>query len=428
MPNTKSVRDPRLDFFRGIALAMIYVNHIPHQIYENFTSRNFGHSDAAEGFVFMSGLAAALAYGPKLAEGFNIGAFRKIWGRSWLLYMTHLLITMWAIAIFATAALQFGGEDLLKTNAFSPLAEQPLAFLIGIATLTHQLGYVNILPMYAVMLLATPFLIRLGLRKPLALLSVSVGIWACAGLFRMNLPNYPFKGGWFFNPFAWQLVFTIGIMTGLAMKRGERLVPVRRALVILASVWLVFAAIWVNNSWMLKNLGQAMWQLRQWDVPFFLVTFDKTYLSLPRLAHLLALAYILSMPVLVPRIAAARLTAPLRLMGRHGLQVFALGTVLAILSQAIKSVHPAGLWQDTVLVIGGLFALYAFAWARDRITQRQPESIVAAPPQMADTAITPPALQTRTPPTPPAPRDEHSPIGLPRIGVSGVMPTVVPRK
>ena len=55
-------RDPRLDFFRGLCLAMIFINHVPGQIYETFTSRNFGFTDAAEGFVFMSGAAAGLAY------------------------------------------------------------------------------------------------------------------------------------------------------------------------------------------------------------------------------------------------------------------------------------------------------------------------------------------------------------------------------
>ena len=61
LPKLPTSRDPRLDFFRGLSLVMIYLNHVPGTIYEMFTSRNFGHSDAAEGFVFMSGTAAAMA-------------------------------------------------------------------------------------------------------------------------------------------------------------------------------------------------------------------------------------------------------------------------------------------------------------------------------------------------------------------------------
>ena len=54
-------RDARLDMFRGLALVMIFINHVPGTFYETLTSRNFGFSDAAEAFVFMSGLAAGLA-------------------------------------------------------------------------------------------------------------------------------------------------------------------------------------------------------------------------------------------------------------------------------------------------------------------------------------------------------------------------------
>ncbi|MDP2781934.1 OpgC domain-containing protein, partial [Devosia sp.] len=55
-------RDLRLDMFRGVALVMIFINHVPGTLYESFTNRNFGFSDAAEAFVFMSGMAAGLAY------------------------------------------------------------------------------------------------------------------------------------------------------------------------------------------------------------------------------------------------------------------------------------------------------------------------------------------------------------------------------
>lgn len=118
----RSFRDPRLDFFRGIALVMIYINHVPGTPFEYLTSRNFGFSDAAEGFVFMSGLAAALAYGPGLASDRLWSTTLRIWGRSWNLYLVHLLTSAWAIAIVAGAALWFGGEALLNRNAFPRLS------------------------------------------------------------------------------------------------------------------------------------------------------------------------------------------------------------------------------------------------------------------------------------------------------------------
>lgn len=368
-PLPSGARDPRLDFFRGLSLVMIYLNHVPGTIYENFTSRNYGLSDAAEGFVFMSGCAAALAYGPKIKDGLNWPGIRKVWGRSWLLYMVHILISVWAIAIACAATLWFGGGEMLKHNAFGPLTEQPLAFLVGIATLGHQLGYVNILPMYAVMLLWAPFLIRLGQRKPMGLLAFTIGLWAVAGTFGLDLPNYPFDGGWFFNPFAWQLLFTLGILTGLFLRGGQRFVPVKTWLIVPAGLWLVFCVFWAQSAELQATFGHVIWTILQYDVPRFLVDFDKTYVSGPRLTHFLALGYILSLPWVVPAIAASRFAAPVRVLGRQGLQVFALGTVLAIFSQAVKASHPGGFWQDSVLILGGLGVQWSFATIRERIKQ-----------------------------------------------------------
>jgi hypothetical protein len=141
---------------------------------------------------------------------------------------------------------------------------------------------------------------------------------------------------------------------------------VRGWLVALAAGWLVLTAVWVNSDWMLANFGHGTWQLRQWGVPFFVAGFDKTFESLPRLLHLLSLAYILSLPGIIPRIAAARVLEPIRMLGRHSLPVFATGTVLAIAGQVVKTVHPGGFVQDSALIFGGLALQFVLAYLRDR--------------------------------------------------------------
>ena len=70
-----SQRDQRLDMFRGLALVMIFINHAPGTTYENWTNRNFGFSDAAEAFVFMSGMAAGLAYSGKFITANSWGSY-----------------------------------------------------------------------------------------------------------------------------------------------------------------------------------------------------------------------------------------------------------------------------------------------------------------------------------------------------------------
>ena len=62
-------RDLRLDLFRGIGLWMIFLDHIPHDVVAWLTLRNYGFSDAAEFFVFISGYLAGYIYGPAVRGG-----------------------------------------------------------------------------------------------------------------------------------------------------------------------------------------------------------------------------------------------------------------------------------------------------------------------------------------------------------------------
>lgn len=366
----KAPRDARLDFFRGLSLIMIYLNHVPGTVFEHITSRNFGLSDAAEGFVFMSGCAVALAYGPRLESGLSLGSIARAWKRAWTLYQVHILSTVLAILIVGAAALWTHNPDIFKHNSFDMLWEDPWTVGVGLITLGHQFGYINILPMYAVLMLAAPFLVRLGQRSSWALLGLSILGWILSATFRIDLPNYPLPGGWFFNPFSWQLLFSLGILTGLGLRARKRFVPASTWLLVITGAWVLFCLVWVKDKELMTFMNQNLSWLRKHGVSFLFVAFDKTYVSAPRLLHFLALAYVLSWPRLIPTIAASRYAAPVRLFGRFGLWVFATGTVLAILSQAVKAVHPAGLVQDAVLIFGGLGVQWAVADWRRKATKR----------------------------------------------------------
>ena len=98
----KAPRDPRLDVFRGLCLVMIFINHVPKNLYENYTSRNFGFSDAAEGFVLMSGIAAGLAYSADFQAPMRLWqGLGRVWKRVWTLYQVHILTTVAALAAAA---------------------------------------------------------------------------------------------------------------------------------------------------------------------------------------------------------------------------------------------------------------------------------------------------------------------------------------
>lgn len=366
-PSIPSTRDPRLDVFRGLCLVMIFINHVPGNAYEDWTSRNFGFSDAAEGFVLMSGIAAGLAY----SADFRDRSMRlwtglaRVWRRVWTLYLVHILTTFAALAAAASVALWLGNAESLFENQMKWIWQDPLRTFVGLILLTHQFGYVNILPLYLALLAVSPLLLFAAWRRPLWLMAASVLLWLAAGIWRLGPPNYPSSGTWFFNPLTWQVIFVTGLLTGVALKEGRRLVPVRRWLQLLTGLFLLYAALSVQIPTVSKMTGNTLWFIRETlHLPWNLTAFDKTYVTAPRLLHILALAYFLSTFPAIRRACASRLAAPFELLGRQALPVFALGSVLCIGLQGVKHVTGDTLLVDTLLIAGGLALQFALAAAR----------------------------------------------------------------
>ena len=372
MPNKRSTgvktgtRDLRLDVFRGLCLVMIYINHIPGNLFENYTSRNFGFSDSAEGFVFMSGVAAGLAYVTPFRHGFSWQGIGRVWRRAWTLYLVHAMTTLAALGILSYGALYLGAGSIMTRNNFGEFLTQPLAVHAAMPLLFYQLGYVNILPMYMVMLLLAPFMLWAALRRPYLIWGVSAAIWLGAGLWHWNLPNRPLGGGWFFNPISWQFIFCTGLLTGVALKDGKRFLPVSLSMQILTGCLLLLAAFATQITAVSLAVGHSLWMLQELGLPYIFTTFDKTFETAPRLFHIFALAYFLSTFASVRRIVSHRSMAPLALLGRNSLPIFAAGSLLALTSQVTKAALPPTFALDALLVFGGLGAQLLFAYALEK--------------------------------------------------------------
>jgi hypothetical protein len=253
--------------------------------------------------------------------------------------------------------------------------------LIGIPLLTHQLGYLNILPLYTMLLLATPVFLLVGLRRPWLLMTLSVALWVVAGQFRLNLPNFPTAGGWFFNPFSWQILFVVGLLSGAAMKSGKRFIPYHPVLFGLAAAFVVLVLLWVKIP-ELGALGRsALTMLSDAGAPFYITWFDKTFLALPRLLHALALFYVLGHLPIMRTIAASPVAAPFRLLGRQGLAVFAAGTVISMFLQVVKTPRQPDPLFDGLILAGGLLVLLALAWVLTRTAELKTssKSVLAQP-------------------------------------------------
>ncbi|HEV7601928.1 MAG TPA: OpgC domain-containing protein [Bradyrhizobium sp.] len=85
-------RDLRLDLFRGLANWAIFLDHIPHEVMSSITTRNYGFSDAADLFVFISGYTAACVFGRIMMERGCVAAASKLVKRVSKLYAAHILV------------------------------------------------------------------------------------------------------------------------------------------------------------------------------------------------------------------------------------------------------------------------------------------------------------------------------------------------
>lgn len=346
-----SSRDTRLDVFRAIALLMIFINHVPGQYFEYITHKNFGFSDAAEAFVLISGMSVALAYGRRYSVGERLATTLRILRRALTLYTAHIMTSLLTFAIFAGGALWFAQPDLLSKINLGAVVDHTEQGLVGLVLLGHQFGYNNILSMYAAVFLMLPGFLWLYARGARVLLAVSGMIWLCAGLWKIAPSNFPDEGFWFLNPLSWQFLFVIGFVAMLKAKhQGIAFNPI---LAVAAGLYLFISMLWVVFSWWYIDIS--------FGLPTVLTGFNKTFLSMTRLLHVLCAAYLLATIPALSRWAALPLSNPLVAIGRHSLAIFIFGTILAMIGQVMLFVTGKDPIIGTLYVLVGIAAHFAYA-------------------------------------------------------------------
>ncbi|WP_181706622.1 OpgC family protein [Chthonobacter rhizosphaerae] len=324
-------RDHRIDFIRGLALLTIFINHVPGNVLEPFTHKNFGLTDSAELFVVLAGIAAAFAYFPRFSEGHRLLASLKAVKRAGTLYVAHVASIVAGIAVFAWAAVHFGRTDLLDTLNIAPVMADPVRGLVGLAAMTHQIGYHNILPMYVLLLLALPLMMLLASRGLAPLLGVSAIVYALTQIYGWSPPAYPAAGHWFFNPFAWQLLFVTGFFVGVRLMQKRPPVPYVRPLWWLALAYLVAGCVF--HRW---NLYGSMPDL---PLPDRFYANEKPFVAIGRLLHILSLLYVVGHSGLMDLVRRLPASNPLTVAGRHALPVFWTGTLLCMVGQTVMAVY-----------------------------------------------------------------------------------------
>lgn len=374
---TQRQRDPRLDFFRGVAMLIIFVAHVPKNHWSNFIPARFGFSDAAEMFVFCSGFAAAIAFGGTFIKaGFWHGTGRVLY-RIWQLYTAHILIFFLIAGLMLAGNAAFAEPDYVgRLNLHFFFNETPKA-LLGLLTLTYVPNYFDIMPMYMGALLMIPVFMALARVDPRLAILFSIGVYCLNWIYDGGLPAHPNHAHieWFFNPFGWQLVF----FTGFAISRGWLTPPPFNRTLMAACIVFVVAAAPVSHWWFFVGYKESLPFLAEWR-ELTLPWRAKTDYGILRFIHFLALAYIV---VNLVRGREHHLLHnafhPIRTVGQQALPVFLLNMWLAqlggmVLDQLGRSQATWALVNLSGLAIVVLFAYLVTAikkeWWRKAIENR----------------------------------------------------------
>ncbi|MEY9885307.1 OpgC domain-containing protein [Bradyrhizobium sp. USDA 329] len=373
-------RDLRLDLFRGVANWAIFLDHIPDNVVNWITTRNYGFSDAADLFVFISGYTASFVYARMMLErGFIVGATR-LTKRVWQLYVAHIILFVIYIASISYLALRFGDSEMI--NEFN------VAGLVDNATETLRQGLflrfkplnLDVLPLYIVLMGLFPPVLWFMLRKPDLTMVLSIVLWLAARHYGLNLTAYP-AGQWYFNPYCWQVLFVFGAWCALG--------GARRSMALINSP----ITLWVCLGYLLFALVMTMagrfptfgGMFPEWLYSAFNPN-DKTNLAPYRFLHFVVIV------ILVIRFVPKewpglewRVFDPLIVCGQQSLAVFCVGVFLSFVGHFELSMSSGSLLAQIFVSVAGIAIMttvaYYISWSK-----KQDKPLKPPPPKPAAAA------------------------------------------
>ena len=349
-------RDLRLDFFRGLSLWFIFLNHIPSSTVGWLTNRNYGFSDAAEIFVFISGYTAAFVYGRIMLERGFVVASARILKRVWQLYVAFVFLSVIYIAQTAYVAHRFENPLYADEMVVLHFLQRPEIILAEVLRLRFLLANVNILPLYILLMLAFPVTLWLTLRAPIRRRIA----------FRCGLGDRLFRRTEFEAyirssrtgssiPFAWQLLFFIGTWCAVGGAPWLRSIYSSNAVFFVCAIYIAFA-FWLAMTLHFPALAR---RLPDW---LWIFPLNKTDLSPLRLAHFLALTILVVR--FVPMDAAFLRSVwakPLIMCGRHSLEVFCVGVFLSLTANFLLAEVSGSVTMQVLVSAAGIFLMFALA-------------------------------------------------------------------
>jgi hypothetical protein len=380
-------RDLRLDLFRGIANWAIYLDHIPDNVVNWVTTRNYGFSDAADLFVFISGYTASFVYAKMMLErGFIVGATR-LTKRVWQLYVAHVILFVIYIAAIGYVAQRYNDPDIINEFNVAGLVDNPIQTLTQGLLLKFKPLNLDVLPLYIVLMGLFPPVLWMMLRKPDLTMLASLALYFAARQFGWNLPAYPY-GTWYFNPFTWQLLFVFGAWFALGGALESRSVIRSKVLLYFGIAYLLFALV-MTMAGRFPDYGHMM---PDWLFDAFNPN-DKTNLAPYRVLHFVIIAFFVTR--FVPKEWKGLewgVFQPLIKCGQQSLAVFCVGVFLSFVGHFQLMMSSGSLMAQIFVSAAGIgimtLVAYYISWSKK---QDKPLPKPAPPVAANEPVITAPA-------------------------------------
>ena len=352
LPTIGGERELRIDLFRGLALWLIFIDHVSPDILSWFTIRSYGFSDAAEIFIFLSGFTAAFVYGRTLFEGGIVIGSARIFRRVWQIYCAHILLFTVLIAAVALVTGLTENGFYMKEMEVTDFFRDPGPAMIQALLLRYRPLNMDVLPLYVVLMAALPLILVLAKWRADLPLAISIVLYTVTIRYDLYLSTYP-AGFWSFNPFAWQLLFVFGAWCALG--GGGRISSlIDRPIVFWTAVGYLLACFLVTLTWYFPYLAEFMpsWLVR------LIYPINKTDLDILRFGHFLALAIVAVrfVPSGWPGLESPWVQ-PLILCGQYSLQIFSLGVALSFIGYALLMEASAGFVFHVIVGIIGILIM-----------------------------------------------------------------------
>ncbi|MGC2414071.1 MAG: OpgC domain-containing protein [Stellaceae bacterium] len=361
MPEPSTPRDLRLDFFRGVSLIFIFIDHVPENFLSYFTLQGVTFFDAAEIFIFISGFTATLVYGRRLDSKGALYATAQVLRRAWQLYVAHIFLFVLFVAEVSYTASAFKNPMYNEEMRVADFLSEPHIAVVKALLLEFQPAFLDILPLYIVMLLIFPAILLGTRRHWLWVLVPSAALYLAVQIFDITVPAYPEGHVWFFNPLAWQFLFVAGAVLAHRAAQGNGFSGLLRFAYPLAAVVLGLAVV-VRVSWTIHGVWEpfpGLFLKELWPV-------NKNNLSPLRLVPFFALVVLVAR--LVPRQARFLTSAaarPLVRCGQQSLEIFCLGILLSALGHFILSEYDSAIIMQLAVNVVGIAAMVLTAWMID---------------------------------------------------------------